>query len=74
MEVAQNNQWRQIRLTYGLNKVESNVARRTAISYFYRHNPFTDKSVTDESVMSDQFGNSEDIRKKHYKHASVTID
>ena len=57
-----------------LNKVGSNVARRTAISYFYRLNPFTGKPVTDESLMNDQFGNTEDVRKKHYKDGSVTIE
>jgi hypothetical protein len=30
--------------------------------------------VTDESLMVAQFGNSEDVRKKHYKNASITIE
>lgn len=67
------NRWKQIRHFCGLSNVGSNVARRTAISCFYRHNPFTGKSVTDESVLDDHFGNTEDVRNKHYKDGSVTI-
>ena len=67
------NRWRQVRFACGLNEVGGNVARRTAISYFYRHNPFTGKPVTDESVMSNQFGNTTDVRKKHYKNSTATI-
>ena len=35
--------------------------------------PFTGKPVTDESLMSDQFVNTTDVRKKHYKNSTATI-
>ena len=68
------NTWKHLRKACGLTGVGSNVPRRTAISNFYRHNPFTGNPVTDESLMVAQFGNSEDVRKKHYKNASITIE
>ena len=58
------NRWKHLRQACGLAGVGSNVPRRTAISNFYRHNPFTGQPVTDESLMVAQFGNSEDVRKK----------
>ena len=57
------NRWKHLRQACGLAGVGSNVPRRTAISNFYRHNPFTGQPVTDESLMVAQFGNSEDVRK-----------
>jgi len=56
------NRWRQLRRVCGLTNVGTNVGRRTAISNFYRHNPLTGKPVTDESIISEQFGNTKDIR------------
>jgi integrase len=68
------NRWKQLRKACGLNDAGSNVPRRTAISYFYRYNPFTHEPVKDESVMDAQFGNSEDVRKRHYKDGLITIE
>jgi hypothetical protein len=46
--------------------VRSHVPRRTAISNLYRHNPFTEKPVTDEKIMKNQLGNSKEISERHH--------
>jgi integrase len=68
------NRWKQLRQACGLGNVGSNVPRRTAISNFYRHNPFTKTPVTDERIMETQFGHSKEISERHYKNASITIE
>lgn len=68
------NRWKQLRKACGLNDVGSNVPRRTAISNFYRLNPFTKKPVDDDKIIENQFGHSKEISEKHYKKSTITIE
>ena len=68
------NLWKKLRKESGLSKFKPNVLRHTAISFFYRHNPFTNQETLEESLMDKQFGNGEDVRDRHYKNvAKMTI-
>ena len=68
------NLWKTLRKESGLSKFKPNVLRHTAISFFYRHNPFTNQETLEESLMDKQFGNGEDVRDRHYKNvAKMTI-
>jgi integrase len=69
------NLWKKLRKESGLSSKKPNCLRHTAISYFYRHNPFTKTETLDESLMTRQFGNSEDVRDRHYKNVNgLTIN
>jgi len=68
------NLWKKLRKESGLSKFKPNVLRHTAISFFYRHNPFTNQETLEENLMDKQFGNGEDVRDRHYKNvAKMTI-
>jgi len=58
-----SNTMKRFRLKVGLK--DSNSARHTAISNWYRQNPFTGKSATQQEL-TDQFGNREDTRAEFY--------
>jgi len=64
------NLWKKIRKESELAKIKPNCLRHTAISYFYRHNPFTKQETLNESLMTRQFGNSEDVRDRFYKNVN----
>ena len=62
------NLWKKLRKESGLSSIKPNTLRHTAISFFYRNNPFTNEETLDESLMTKQFGNSEEVRDRHYKN------
>mgnify|MGYP006208396271 CR=1 FL=1 len=66
------NRWKQIRKEADIS-LESNVLRHTAISYFYRYNPLNKKESIKEEILSQQFGNSTDVRNGYYKNLSMNL-
>ena len=68
------NLWKKLRKECELTNLQANALRHTAISFFYRNNPFTNEETLDPLVMDYQFGNTEDVRSRHYKNvAKMTI-
>ena len=68
------NLWRHLRKHCGVSDAPSNTPRHTAISFFYRHNPFTGKQENNFNVLEDQFGNSQDVQERHYKNSSIATE
>ena len=58
-----SNTMKRFRVKVGLK--DTNSARHTAISNWYRHNPITNKPAT-EQELTNQFGNREDTRAEFY--------
>jgi len=57
--------YKTFRKTVGLSERKANAPRHTAISNFYRFNPFTKKQSKGDAL-TDQFGNSEETRAEFY--------